>query len=407
MTIDDSIIDEMIRDVKTPEQVFGTDGLLKQLSKKILERMLEAEMTHHLGYDKNSIEGNNTGNSRNGKTQKTVKTDTGELTLEVPRDRNAEFDPQIVPKRKFRLAGLDKTVLSLYARGMTVRDIQSHLEELYATKISLDLISKVTDAVIEEVKEWRNRPLNSVYPIIFIDGFRAKCRLGGSVSNQTVYVVYGVDMEGCKDVLGLYLSEEEGAKYWLNVLTELKNRGVKDTYIMCADGLKGLPEAIEAAFPDAIFQTCIVHMTRNSLNYVPYKEKKAVAEDLKKIYNADTLELAEKAMDELERNWGAKYPAIIKSWRDNWQNVIPFFDFPKDIRKAIYTTNIIESLNRTLRKAVKNRGHFPTEDALFKVLYLAITQVSKKWTMPIRNWKQALNQFVVKFGDRFPEGYRR
>jgi len=407
MTIDNSTIDEMIRDVKTPEQVFGTDGLLKQLSKKILERMLEAEMTHHLGYDKNSIEGNNTGNSRNGKTQKTVKTDTGELTLEVPRDRNAEFDPQIVPKRKFRLAGLDKTVLSLYARGMTVRDIQSHLEELYATKISLDLISKVTDAVIEEVKEWRNRPLNSVYPIIFIDGFRAKCRLGGSVSNQTVYVVYGVDMEGCKDVLGLYLSEEEGAKYWLNVLTELKNRGVKDTYIMCADGLKGLPEAIEAAFPDAIFQTCIVHMTRNSLNYVPYKEKKAVAEDLKKIYNADTLELAEKAMDELERNWGAKYPAIIKSWRDNWQNVIPFFDFPKDIRKAIYTTNIIESLNRTLRKAVKNRGHFPTEDALFKVLYLAITQVSKKWTMPIRNWKQALNQFVVKFGDRFPESYRR
>lgn len=407
MTIDNSTIDEMIRDVKTPEQVFGTDGLLKQLSKKILERMLEAEMTHHLGYDKNSIEGNNTGNSRNGKTQKTVKTDTGELTLEVPRDRNAEFDPQIVPKRKFRLAGLDKTVLSLYARGMTVRDIQSHLEELYATKISLDLISKVTDAVIEEVKEWRNRPLNSVYPIIFIDGFRAKCRLGGSVSNQTVYVVYGVDMEGCKDVLGLYLSEEEGAKYWLNVLTELKNRGVKDTYIMCADGLKGLPEAIEAAFPDAIFQTCIVHMTRNSLNYVPYKEKKAVAEDLKKIYNADTLELAEKAMDELERNWGGKYPAIIKSWRDNWQNVIPFFDFPKDIRKAIYTTNIIESLNRTLRKAVKNRGHFPTEDALFKVLYLAITQVSKKWTMPIRNWKQALNQFVVKFGDRFPESYRR
>lgn len=406
MTINDSIIDEMICDVKTPEQVFGTDGLLKQLSKKILERMLEAEMTHHLGYDKNSPEGNNTGNSRNGKTKKTVKTDTGELTLEVPRDRNAEFDPQIVPKRKFRLAGLDKTVLSLYARGMTVRDIQSHLEELYATQISLDLISKVTDAVVEEVKEWRNRPLNSIYSIIFIDGFRAKCRLDGSVSNQTVYVVYGVDMEGCKDVLGLYLSEEEGAKYWLNVLTELKNRGVKDTFIMCADGLKGLPEAIEAAFPDAIFQTCIVHMTRNSLNYVPYKEKKAVAEDLKKIYNADTLELAEEAMDELECNWGTKYPAIIKSWRDNWQNVIPFFDFPKDIRKAIYTTNIIESLNRTLRKAVKNRGHFPTEDALFKVLYLAITQVSKKWTMPIRNWKQALNQFVIKFGDRFPEGYR-
>lgn len=396
----------MICDVKTPEQVFGTDGLLKQLSKKILERILEAEMTYHLGYDKNSPEGNNTGNSRNGTTKKTVKTDTGELTLEVPRDRNAEFAPQIIPKRQVRLAGLDKTVLSLYARGMTVRDIQSHLEELYATKISLDLISKVTDAVVEEVKEWRNRPLNSVYPIIFIDGFRAKCRLDGSVSNQTVYVVYGIDMEGCKDVLGLYLSEEEGAKYWLNVLTELKNRGVKDTFIMCADGLKGLPEAIEAAFPDAIFQTCIVHMTRNSLNYVPYKEKKAVAEDLKKIYNADTLELAEEAMDELERTWGAKYPAIIKSWRGNWQNVVPFFDFPKDIRKAIYTTNIIESLNRTLRKAVKNRGHFPTEDALFKVLYLAITQVSKKWTMPIRNWKQALNQFVIKFGDRFPEGYR-
>lgn len=407
MTINDSIIDEMICDVKTPEQVFGADGLLKQLSKKILERMLEAEMSYHLGYDKNSIEGNNTGNSRNGKTKKTVKTDTGELDIEVPRDRNSEFEPQIIPKRKFRLAGLDKTVLSLYARGMTVRDIQSHLEELYATKISLDLISKVTDAVVEEVKEWRNRPLNSIYPIIFIDGFRAKCRLDGSVSNQTVYIVYGIDMEGCKDVIGLYLSGEEGAKYWLNVLTELKNRGVEDTYIMCADGLKGLPEAVEAAFPNAIFQTCIVHMTRHSLNYVPYKEKKAVAEDLKIIYNADTLELAEEAMDEFERTWKTKYPAIIKSWRDNWQNVIPFFDFPKDIRKAIYTTNIIESLNRTLRKAVKNRGHFPTEDALFKVLYLAIQQVSKKWTMPIRNWKQALNQFAVKFGDRFPENFRR
>ena len=403
MTAKDEIIDQLIGEAKTPEEVFGTDGLLKQLSKRILERMLDAEMTHHLGYSKHSKEGYGTGNSRNGKTSKKVKTDTGELTLEVPRDRTSDFEPQIIPKRQVRLAGLDKTVLSLYGRGMTVRDIQAHLEELYGTNISRDLISNVTDAVLDDVKEWRNRPLCALYPIVFIDGFVAKCRLEKSVCNRTVYVVYGVNIAGHKDVIGLYLGDAEGAKYWLSVLTELRNRGLNDIFIICADGLKGLPEAIESAYPQSIFQTCIVHMTRNSLNYVPYKEKKAVAEGLKTIYQADTVELAESALNAFEASWNEKYPAVVKSWRNNWVNIIPFFDFPKDIRKVIYTTNIVESLNRTLRKSVKNRGHFSTENALFKVLYLAIQNVSKKWNMPIRNWKQALNQFSIRFEDRFPD----
>jgi putative transposase len=286
---------------------------------------------------------------------------------------------------------------------MTVRDIQAHLEELYGTEISRDLITTITDAVLEEVTAWRNRPLDAVYPIIYIDGFVAKCRLDGSVSNRTVYVIYGINMDGEKDVLGLYLGESEGSKYWLSVLTELKNRGIEDLYILCADGLKGLPEAVESIFPKAVFQTCIVHMVRNSLNYVPHKEKKAVAKSLKQIYEANTVELAEQAMDDFELTWGDKYRVIVRSWRNNWERIIPFLDYPADIRKAIYTTNIIESLNRTLRKAVKNRGHFPTEDGLMKVLYLAIKNVSKKWTMPIRNWKSALNQFAIRFADRFPE----
>ena len=284
-----------------------------------------------------------------------------------------------------------------------MRDIQSHLEELYGTEVSRDLISTITDAVLEDVTAWRGRPLDEFYPIVFIDGFVAKCRLDGRVDNRTVYVIYGINMEGQKEVLGLYLGAAEGAKFWLSVLTEIKNRGLKDIFILCADGLKGLSEAVEATFPKAIFQTCIVHMVRHSLNYVPHAEKKAVAMDLKKIYQSDTVALAEQALDDFELSWGDKYGAIVKSWRHNWEKIIPFLAFPKEIRRVIYTTNIIESLNRTLRKAVKNRGHFSTEEGLMKVLYLAIKGVSKKWTMPIRDWKQALNQFAILFADRFPE----
>lgn len=402
-TISDEILDELIGDAKNQGDLFGEGGLIKELSKRLMERMLEAEMTHHLGYEKHAPEGKNTGNSRNGKTSKTVKTGNGEIQLDIPRDRGSKFEPMLVGKRQTKLDTLNQQVLSLYAKGMTVRDIQEHVSELYGTEISRDLISSITDSILEDVTDWRNRALEELYPIVFIDGFVAKCRLNGMVSNRCVYIIYGINIEGKKDVLGLYLGENEGAKFWLHVLTELRNRGLKDIFILCADGLKGLPEAVEAVYPKTTFQTCIVHMVRHSLNYVPYAEKKAVAADLKKIYGSSTVELAEQALDDFELTWGEKYPAIVRSWRSNWEKIIPFMDYPIEIRKIIYTTNIIESLNNTLRKSIRNRGHFPTEEALMKVLYLAIQQVSKRWTMPIKDWKQALNRFAISYPDRFPE----
>lgn len=403
MAITDEMLDEMIGTAKTQDDVFGKGGLLNTLSKRLLERMLDGEMTHYLGYEKHALEGRNSGNSRNGKTTKIVKTNHGELELTVPRDRKSDFEPILIEKRQSRLKVVDDQILALYGRGMTVRDIQEHVLELYGTEVSPDLISTITDGVLSEVTEWRNRPLDKVYPIVFIDGFVVKARSDGVVCNRTVYVVYAITLEGKKEVLGLYLGENEGAKFWLYVLTELKNRGMEDIFILCADGLKGLPEAVEAAFPKTIFQTCIVHMMRHSLNYVPYTDKKTVAADLKKIYQSNTIELAQEALDEFEIAWGDKYPAIVKSWRNNWEKITPFLQFPKEIRRVIYTTNIVESLNSTLRKAVRNRGHFSTEDGIMKVLYLAIRGVSKKWNMPIRDWKQALNHFAILFEDRFPE----
>ncbi|MGI9214988.1 MAG: IS256 family transposase [Gammaproteobacteria bacterium] len=401
--ISEEMIDQMLGSAKTQDDLFGADGIVKQISKRFMERLLQEEMSAHLGYDKHSVEGHNSGNSRNGKTSKTIKTGNGDIEVAVPRDRNSEFEPILVGKRQKRLQLLNDQVLSLYSRGMTVRDIQSYVEELYGTEISRDLITRITDGILEDVTEWRNRPLNKTYPIVYIDGFIAKCRLDKAVINRTVYIIYGINLEGQKDVLGLYLGETEGAKYWLQVLTELKNRGLENIFILCADGLKGLPESVMAAFPKTIFQTCIVHQVRNSLNYVPYKEKKAVAADLKKIYNSSTLELAEQALDDFELTWGDKYTAIVNSWRNNWDKIIPFLDFPGEIRKVIYTTNIVESLNNTLRKAVRNRGHFPTEESLMKVLYLAIRGVSKKWTMPIRDWKLALNRFAIMYPEHFSE----
>ena len=405
MVISDKVIDELIGsgEIKTQDDLFGKEGILKQLSKRFMERLLEAEMTNHLGYHKHAIEGKNSGNSRNGKTTKVVKTGNGDIEIAVPRDRTSEFEPALIEKRKSHLKGLDAQILSLYGKGMTVRDIHEHLSELYGTEISTDLISTITDAVLEDVKEWRNRPLDKTYPIIFADGFIAKCRLDNAVINRVVYVIYGINMDGQKDVLSLVLGESEGAKFWMQVLTDLKNRGMEDIFILCADGLKGMPEAVEATFPKAIFQTCIVHQVRNSLSYAPSTDKKAVAEDLKKIYSSSTAELAADALDNFELTWGDKYPVIVKSWRTNWEKIIPFMQFPTEIRKVIYTTNIVESLNNTLRKAVRNRGHFPTENALMKVLYLAIQGVSKKWTMPIRDWKLALNRFAIMFADRFPQ----
>lgn len=403
MTISDKVLDELLGDAKTQEDIFGKEGLIKTLSKRLVERALESEMDHHLGYSKHAKEGSNTGNSRNGTSNKKLTLENGKVDISVPRDRNGEFTPLLIEKRKARLSGSEDVILSLYGKGMTTRDIEAHIEELYGHSMSPGLISSITDGVLEEVREWRNRPLDAIYPIIFIDGFVVSCRLDKAVCKRTVYVIFGIDLDGHKNVLGLYLGEAEGAKYWLSVLTELKNRGLNDIFVLCADGLKGLPEAVEACFPKTIFQTCVVHMVRHSLNYVPYTDKKAVAADLKKIYSADTVELAEEYLDDFELAWGDKYAVIVKSWRNNWSKIIPFFDYPKAIRKVIYTTNIIESLNRTLRKAVKNRGQFPTENAVMKVLYLAIKGVSKKWTMPIRDWKMALNQFAIRFGDRFPD----
>jgi putative transposase len=401
MTVQPEIVNELVKNIKTSEELFGQNGLIQQLTQHLINRALEVELTHHLGYDKHAKAGYNTGNSRNGKTVKTLTTPTGQIDIQVPRDRIGDFEPQLIGKNQKRLSGFNDMVLSLYGKGMTERDIQSHLLESYKTEVSPELISKVTDTIIEEVTEWRNRPLDKLYPIIFIDGLVVKLRANGRVFNHTVYIVFGINLDGHKEVLGLYISETEGAKYWLNVLTQLKNRGLNDVFILCADGLKGLPEAAESAFPNAVFQTCVVHMVRHSLNYVPHKEKKAVAADLKKIYNADTVELAQSALDDFELTWGNDYPIIVKSWRDNWEKVIPFFDFSKEIRKVIYTTNIIESLNSSLRKSIRNRGHFPTEDALMKVLYLSIKNVSKKWTAPIHNWRLALNQFAILFSDRF------
>lgn len=311
ITISDEVLDGLIGSAKTQGDLFGSDGILKELSKRLMERMLESEMTHHLGYEKHAVEGKNTGNSRNGKAIKTVKTGNGDITVEVPRDRTATFEPMLVGKRQTKLDTLNQQVLSLYAKGMTVRDIQEHVSELYGTEISRDLISSMTDSVLDDVTEWRNRPLEALYPVVFIDGFVAKCRLDGLVSNRCVYIIYGINIEGMKEVLGLYLGENEGAKFWLHVLTELRNRGLQDIFMLCADGLKGLPEAVEAAFPKTTFQTCIVHMVRHSLNYVPYTEKKAVAADLKKIYSSSTVALAEQALDDFELTWGTNIPLLL------------------------------------------------------------------------------------------------
>lgn len=402
MTIRKELLDELLQDYEKPEDLLGERGILKQLSKALIERSLEGEMTHHLGYSKHSPEGKNSGNSRNGRNQKNVKAGHGELTIEVPRDRNGEFEPIIIEKGQRRFDGFDDKVISMYARGMTVRDIQGHLEEIYGVEVSPTLISDVTDAVLEEVKEWQSRPLEEVYPIMYLDAIRVKIRDQGHVVNKAVYMAIGVDMDGNKDMLGMWIDREEGAKFWLKVITELKNRGVKDIFIACVDGLKGFSEAIEAVYPKTQVQLCIVHMVRNSLRYVSWKDRKAVASDLKTLYRAVTEEDGERSLTAFEKKWDKKYPLIGKSWRNNWARVIPFFAYPEAIRKAIYTTNAIESLNMTLRKVTKNRASFPNDNAALKLLYLAIRNIMKKWTMPIRDWGAAINQFAIIFEERVP-----
>ncbi len=395
----DKLIDELI-DGKTPEEIVGEGGLLQALTKRVYERALEGEMTHHLGYPPKSPAGKNSGNSRNGKTLKTVKTDTVDVSLSIPRDRNGDFEPQIVKKHQRRLPGFDDKVLALYARGMTTRDIQGHLEEMYDSEVSPALISAVTDAVLEEVSLWQNRPLDSVYPIVYLDAIHLKMRHSGQVKNQAVYLALGINSEGYKELLGLWIGEQEGSKFWLNILTQLKNRGVADILIACVDGLTGFPEAIEAAYPKAQVQLCIVHMVRNSLKYVSWKQRRSVAADLKMIYSAPDIETAEKALADFEVKYKESCPHIARSWRSNWTHVIPFFDYPAEIRKVIYTTNAIESMNAQLRKVTRNRGSFPTADSVKKVLYLALLRISKKWKRPIKDWVAALNHFSIIFDGR-------
>ena len=402
MTVSNELIDRLLADYKKPEDLIGENGLLKQLTKRLVERALEAEMAEHLGHGKNEPVANPKGNTRNGKSKKTLKGEFGELPIEIPRDRDGSFEPQIVPKHQTRWTGFDDKILSLYARGMTVREIQAHLEEMYGAEVSPTLISTVTDAVMDEAKAWQSRPLDALYPIVYLDCIHVKSRDAGVVKVKAVYLALGIDLTGNKQLLGLWIAQTEGAKFWLQVVTELKNRGVQDIFIACVDGLKGFPEAIESVYPQTAVQLCLVHMVRHSLNYVSWKMRKAVAADLRSVYTATTLEAARAALDAFEQQWGADYPPIVQSWRRNWDRITPFFDYPPEVRRIIYTTNAIESVNMSLRKITKNRGSFPSDEALLKLFYLALNNIAKRWTMPVQNWKPVLNRFTIQFGERMP-----
>jgi len=401
------IIDQMLDNIDfrglTQDEVVGQDGLIKQLTGRILQRALEAEMTEHLGYEKNSNAGDNSGNSRNGHTEKTVLLENQSAGIEVPRDRNGTFEPVIVPKHEKRVPLFNDQIISMYARGMSDREIQGHLEEIYKIAVSPDLISRVTNAVLDDVREWQNRPLEKSYPILYLDALRVRGREDGKSRMKSVYIALAVDFEGKKEVLGLWIAENEGAKFWMGVLTELKNRGVQDVLIACMDGLTGFPEAVRSVYPNTRVQLCVVHMVRNSTKFVSYKDLKKVCADLKTIYSANTEEAGRDALEDFGKKWNDKYPMIYQSWQRHWEDLSEFFKYPPEIRRAIYTTNAVESLNYQLRKVTKNRSTFSTDDAILKILYLAIRNASKKWTMPIREWGQALNQFAIEFGkERVP-----
>lgn len=398
----DAFIKDHLAQGKHPKELLAKDGLLGQLTKALVERCLEAEMDDHLGYEKNERTGRGGENRRNGYTKKTVITDQGDVTLGVPRDRNGDFEPQIVQKRQTRLEGFDDKVLALYARGMTVRDIQSQLKDIYGTEVSPALISNVTDAVMDEARAWQTRPLENVYPIVFFDALVVKVRENQRVINKSVYLALAVNTSGQKELLGIWISQNEGAKFWLGILTELKTRGVQDIFIACVDGLTGMDEAIQTAFPKTWVQLCIVHMVRNSLKFVSYKHRKEMAGDLKAIYRAATEDEAAIALEALAEKWDGRYPTVSKSWRTHWAKIIPMFAFPDDIRKVIYTTNAVESVNMTLRKASRNHRIFPNDEAVIKVMYLAGQLISRKWTMPLRDWGAAMNQFSILFEGRVP-----
>ena len=397
----DELIDELLAGARTPEEITGRDGLLQRLTKRLVERAMAAELTEHLGYEHGQAPPGGAGNARNGTTPKTIHTEHGSARIEQPRDRKGSFEPQIVPKHQRRFEGFDDRIIAMYGRGMSVREIQAHLRELYGVDVGHDLISRVTDAVLDDVREWQSRPLEDVYPILFLDALIVKVRDGGAVRNKVCYVAIGVNLEGERDVLGLWFQQTEGAKFWLAVLTELKQRGVQDVLICCVDGLKGFPEAIEAVFPHAWVQTCIVHLIRQSLRFVPEKHRRAVAKDLKPIYTAVEADAAAEALAVFEQSWGEHYPMIGKTWRGAWEHVIPFLAFPPDVRRVVYTTNTIEALHRQIRKTIKTRGHFPTEEAARKLIYLSILNAQRSWRQTY-NWSAALLSFKIHFGDRLP-----
>src|SRR5258707_531248 len=402
MTIENELIDELLKDYKKPEDLIGENGLRKQLTNKLLERAMAAEMTGHVGYDKHDPAGKNSDNSRNGKSAKTVKGAFGGLGLETRGDRNGTYEPQIIEKHQTRFTGFDANILSLYSRGLSTREIQQHLEEIYHVEVSPGLISSVTDEVLDEVKTWQNRQLDAVYPIVYMDAIQFKVRDNGHVKNKAIYLAIGVTIAGLKEVLGLWIAQTEGAKFWLQVVTELKNRGVTDIFIACVDGLKGFPEAIESVFPQTEVQLCIVHLVRHSLNYVGWKQRKEVAADLKTIYTAATEAEAEQRLAEFSLKWDEKFPMITKSWPGNWTRVIPFFSHTPQIRKVLYSTKAIESLNMSLRKVTKERGSFPSDEAVSKLLYLRLGNIAQKRTTSLHAWKDALNRFAIIYEDRLP-----
>ena len=400
--ISDEVIDELLAGAKTEQEIAGPGGLLAQLTKRLVERAMEVELTDHLGYEPHQEPPGGVGNTCNGTSPKTLVSEHGRVGIDAPRDRDGSFQPRIVRKRQRRFQGFDDKILALYSRGLSTRDIEAHLEEIYGVKVGRDLISKVTDAVMEDVRAWAQRPLEDVYPVIFLDALVLKIREGGTVQRRACYLALGITVDGDRDVLGIWFQETEGAKFWMQVLSELKHRGVSDILICCVDGLKGFPEAIEAIFPETTVQTCIVHLLRHSLKYVPRREREQVARDLKPIYTAVDADAAQAALEGFDEKWGQRFPVITQAWLNAWEYVIPFLAFPPEVRRVIYTTNAIEALNRQLRKAIKTKGHFPNEDAARKLIYLAVTNAVPGWTRT-RNWTVALLAFKIHFGDRLPD----
>lgn len=406
--IDDEMVDRLMAQVDSEGlELLGPDGVLTQLTSRIMNRVLEVEMSDHLGYEKGDMAGWGSGNVRNGSYPKDVLTDAGGVAIKVPRDRNGTFSPQLVPKYQRRISGFNDLVVGLVSRGMTTRDIRDHIGEVYGVDISAELVSKITDAVIPELREWQNRPLDSVYPVLYLDAIVVKVRTDGQVRNRPVYIALGLDIDGRKQVLGLWLgSGDEGAKFWLGVLTELKNRGIEDVLIVCCDGLTGFPDAIEATWPQATVQTCVVHLIRNTIRYISWKDRKAITKALKPMYQAPAADAAAAALDDFEIEWGDRYPAVVDLWRRNWERFTPFLEFAPEIRRIIYTTNAIESLNYQLRKVTKTKGHFPTDDAVLKILYLAITNIDQQRGGELgtgtQGWKRALNAFAIAFPGRLP-----